>query len=160
MVVVLVCLWCLVLLRCCCCYMLVLLSCCDFFIVFFFFSSRRRHTRCALVTGVQTCALPISRVAGRGAVLVDGAQRARRSLDRQRGYRRRGRRTGGRGLATDRPPRVGEGGGDCGSASPHPIHRARAELNGQQQARFFGADLCTREDLAERHVRTARKRDG
>src|SRR3546814_18445347 len=29
-------------------------------LVFFFFSSRRRHTRCALVTGVQTCALPIS----------------------------------------------------------------------------------------------------
>src|SRR3546814_13637613 len=29
---------------------------------FFFFSSRRRHTRCALVTGVQTCALPISTV--------------------------------------------------------------------------------------------------
>src|SRR3546814_20947921 len=28
-----------------------------------FFSSRRRHTRCALVTGVQTCALPISAVA-------------------------------------------------------------------------------------------------
>src|SRR3546814_13669856 len=27
--------------------------------VFFFVSSRRRHTRCALVTGVQTCALPI-----------------------------------------------------------------------------------------------------
>src|SRR3546814_12896672 len=26
---------------------------------FFFFSSRRRHTSCALVTGVQTCALPI-----------------------------------------------------------------------------------------------------
>src|SRR3546814_8519193 len=32
------------------------------FILFssFFFSSRRRHTRCVLVTGVQTCALPIS----------------------------------------------------------------------------------------------------
>src|SRR3546814_14283024 len=28
---------------------------------YFFFSSRRRHTRCALVTGVQTCALPIWR---------------------------------------------------------------------------------------------------
>src|SRR3546814_4240983 len=28
-------------------------------LIFFFFSSRRRHTRCALVTGVQTCALPI-----------------------------------------------------------------------------------------------------
>src|SRR3546814_1081975 len=31
----------------------------EFFFFFFFFSSRRRHTRCALVTGVQTCALPI-----------------------------------------------------------------------------------------------------
>src|SRR3546814_4155742 len=30
-------------------------------IIVFFFSSRRRHTRCALVTGVQTCALPILR---------------------------------------------------------------------------------------------------
>src|SRR3546814_6293330 len=34
---------------------------------FFFFSSRRRHTRCALVTGVQTCALPISVSAKTGA---------------------------------------------------------------------------------------------
>src|SRR3546814_6767810 len=33
---------------------------CDCCLLFFFFSSRRRHTRCALVTGVQTCALPIS----------------------------------------------------------------------------------------------------
>src|SRR3546814_4055319 len=33
---------------------------------FFFFSSIRRHTRCALVTGVQTCALPICPVALRG----------------------------------------------------------------------------------------------
>src|SRR3546814_8092565 len=32
-----------------------------FVFVCFFFSSRRRHTRCALVTGVQTCALPIFR---------------------------------------------------------------------------------------------------
>src|SRR3546814_6843698 len=29
-------------------------------VLLFFFSSRRRHTRCAVVTGVQTCALPIS----------------------------------------------------------------------------------------------------
>src|SRR3546814_9085862 len=40
----------------CLCVYLVL-----FVAVFFFFSSRRRHTRCALVTGVQTCALPICR---------------------------------------------------------------------------------------------------
>src|SRR3546814_7695154 len=32
----------------------------DFLLFVLFFSSRRRHTRCALVTGVQTCALPIS----------------------------------------------------------------------------------------------------
>src|SRR3546814_12334197 len=32
---------------------------CVFGYCFFFFESRRRHTRCALVTGVQTCALPI-----------------------------------------------------------------------------------------------------
>src|SRR3546814_5863162 len=30
----------------------------------FFFSSRRRHTRCALVTGVQTCSLPVSLMGG------------------------------------------------------------------------------------------------
>src|SRR3546814_14682106 len=40
------------------------------YITFFFFSSRRRHTRCALVTGVQTCALPIFGVGG--AVLLGG----------------------------------------------------------------------------------------
>src|SRR3546814_16948013 len=34
----------------------------------FFFSSRRRHTRCALVTGVQTCALPISTCSSRGTL--------------------------------------------------------------------------------------------
>src|SRR3546814_13490644 len=34
-------------------------------VVAFLFSSRRRHTRCALVTGVQTCALPISPEADR-----------------------------------------------------------------------------------------------
>src|SRR3546814_2618272 len=39
-----------------------------FFVLFFFFSSRRRHTRCALVTGVQTCALPICSI-GRGVVI-------------------------------------------------------------------------------------------
>src|SRR3546814_10521446 len=31
-------------------------------VLLFVFSSRRRHTRCALVTGVQTCALPISAI--------------------------------------------------------------------------------------------------
>src|SRR3546814_6592155 len=35
------------------------MSLCIWWCRVFFFSSRRRHTRCALVTGVQTCALPI-----------------------------------------------------------------------------------------------------
>src|SRR3546814_8737519 len=37
-------------------------SFCVFLFLTFFFSIRRRHTRCALVTGVQTCALPICKV--------------------------------------------------------------------------------------------------
>src|SRR3546814_19427062 len=68
----------------------------------FFFSSRRRHTRCALVTGVQTCALPIF-VAGANAddtevdvagvrvvagieraVAVDGAAQREHDVDRRR----------------------------------------------------------------------------
>src|SRR3546814_3728610 len=45
------------------------------FVYFFFFSSRRRHTRCALVTGVQTCALPIYGIV-RGEKLSSLLQRA------------------------------------------------------------------------------------
>src|SRR3546814_7166354 len=41
-------------------------GCLCFYSLFFFFSSRRRHTRCALVTGVQTCALPIFEAVFRG----------------------------------------------------------------------------------------------
>src|SRR3546814_6984858 len=43
----------------------------------FCFSSRRRHTRCALVTGVQTCALPISLMCAkhRSAVLAEIRER-------------------------------------------------------------------------------------
>src|SRR3546814_4412732 len=46
--------------------------------VVFFFSSKRRHTSCALVTGVQTCALPIS------ATAVANARAAVAPLDAQR----------------------------------------------------------------------------
>src|SRR5881296_1919879 len=45
---------------------------------FFFFSSRRRHTRCCCVTGVQTCALPIS---GR-----ERAREAATDVNRRSGY--------------------------------------------------------------------------
>src|SRR3546814_20554254 len=42
---------------------------CVHMLLFFFFSSRRRHTRCALVTGVQTCALPICTLAEQCCVI-------------------------------------------------------------------------------------------
>src|SRR3546814_8979630 len=51
----------------------------------FFFSSRRRHTRCALVTGVQTCALPIftlTRLAAASRVSVITVRRAYEELER------------------------------------------------------------------------------
>src|SRR3546814_7354396 len=47
-----------------CCFVL-----CEFM---FFFASRRRHTRCALVTGVQTCALPISVATAVGFIALAG----------------------------------------------------------------------------------------
>src|SRR3546814_5260633 len=51
--------------------------------VFLFFSSRRRHTRCALVTGVQTCALPIYVTTGpwiRNTLKADKAEEREQAL--------------------------------------------------------------------------------
>src|SRR3546814_10294655 len=45
------------------------------FVQFSFFSSRRRHTSCALVTGVQTCALPISGLGGNNRRRAGGQNR-------------------------------------------------------------------------------------
>src|SRR3546814_1241355 len=50
---------------------------------FVFFSSRRRHTRCALVTGVQTCALPICR---RNALDLDVFSCAQREMQRSNAF--------------------------------------------------------------------------
>src|SRR3546814_10359190 len=51
------------------CVMVYIAVLADWCFVCFFFSSRRRHTRCALVTGVQTCALPISEAQRLGRIL-------------------------------------------------------------------------------------------
>src|SRR3546814_3885267 len=51
------------------------LLCLILYIFCFFFSSRRRHTRCALVTGVQTCALPICRLAASTGASMPASQR-------------------------------------------------------------------------------------
>src|SRR3546814_12774132 len=61
----------------------------------FFFSSRRRHTICALVTGVQTCALPISSAAWRRLLAAQhGKQATRQTGDKaieKRGQKKEGR---------------------------------------------------------------------
>src|SRR3546814_8659927 len=49
-------------------------------LLFFFFSSRRRHTRFALVTGVQTCALPISATCRGGRTTLGAAGAASGSV--------------------------------------------------------------------------------
>src|SRR3546814_8550634 len=55
---------------------------CD--VLSFFVSSRRRHTRCALVTGVQTCALPIlAALEPPGAGAQAGDRQSRRIVDEQ-----------------------------------------------------------------------------
>src|SRR3546814_4334511 len=77
---------------------------------FVFFSSRRRHTRCALVTGVQTCALPISAALEFAAQPRDTAEAFMdfgRGLGRQH-HRREGHRARvepARFVAIDRHPR-------------------------------------------------------
>src|SRR3546814_8695322 len=48
----------------------------------FFFSSRRRHTRCALVTGVQTCALPIFIPTANDKIVTVSASELAQGIDR------------------------------------------------------------------------------
>src|SRR3546814_18483111 len=50
------------------------------FLSFFCFSSRSRHTRCALVTGVQTCALPILGGLGALAGMIPGMKKAQAAM--------------------------------------------------------------------------------
>src|SRR3546814_14876420 len=64
-----------------------------FLYVSFFFSIRRRHTRCALVTGVQTCALPIY-FAGVSFRAVSSAQAGKAWNVARQGHGRKDRRTG------------------------------------------------------------------
>src|SRR3546814_1367909 len=100
----------------------------------FFFSSRRRHTRCALVTGVQTCALPIFRgpsVSGRPAIEEEaqapgghswkrlGAEQKRRLLAAEPAQHGEWRRR--------RVPRVAEAEGD--QAAVRPRDRKSTRLN-------------------------------
>src|SRR3546814_14182047 len=108
----------------------------------FFFSSRRRHTRCALVTGVQTCALPIS--PARLAARPSGAMR--------RAGRRRQVRALLEGVARG-------GGGRRGAADLHALRRCRAaprrrgavggRLHGMQRALLIAAAVLLLDQLSK-----------
>src|SRR3546814_1093542 len=74
------------------CFVCVADVCSEFLLLFdlhcecvslFFFSSRRRHTRCALVTGVQTCALPISLLRKRRGSFAFGEEGRARLAERK-----------------------------------------------------------------------------
>src|SRR3546814_5470144 len=71
-----------------------------FLLHFFFLSSRRRHTRCALVTGVQTCALPIFIASGRPDLVSPRLRSAARHVDSFYGLLAR------RSLGIEPPPRT------------------------------------------------------
>src|SRR3546814_1111085 len=86
--------------------------------VFFFFSSRRRHTRCALVTGVQTCALPIWEDRGEEGVEV--------------------------GRVLDQTERAGEVGAPL---APEAVE-GRVEQGRQDLARAVGAEVAHEEAVA------------
>src|SRR3546814_9822467 len=70
-----------------CLFSLLFVISCFFYV--FFFSSRRRHTRCALVTGVQTCALPICRQDHSSPYPLSGSNRRSQRSWRRYGHHRR-----------------------------------------------------------------------
>src|SRR3546814_5871673 len=89
----------------------------------FFFSSRRRHTRCALVTGVQTCALPIFGLQQRHVTVPPVLVIGRRGIPRNRFAPRRGVRR--------RLPY--RGAGPCRSPASPPPRRAGSTWSGSSR---------------------------
>src|SRR3546814_7986906 len=89
------------------------------FVLFVFFSSRRRHTSCALVTGVQTCALPILlRIGGAAAAAIRTGPHAEKAGGRLPGEPARPAFVHYPGFAARRPA-AAAGTGLCG-AGRHP----------------------------------------
>src|SRR3546814_15832137 len=125
-------------------------------LLLFFFSSRRRHTRCALVTGVQTCALPFSgvapdidaRSAGAAEIGSDAGGKVRLGGDGLRFRAERACRADGAGaLAAESARRRGEG----GAGGEEPLGLGRAAWDD-------AADAVRR--ATARHSRSAERRVG
>src|SRR3546814_18153829 len=130
----------------------------------FFFSSRRRHTRCALVTGVQTCALPILDPLSRLRPVHRHVDRARRRSEgfQPRGaiplsvadaYRRAGRplrladrarasRAGAGEQMTQKPWMTGDGEADHKRHPPATL-RTRAALLAARAGWLQASGMCT-----------------
>src|SRR3546814_14005340 len=119
--------------------------------MFFCFSSRRRHTSCALVTGVQTCALPISY-----SEVVDAIRRANQetggSVVEMGGADYMVRASGYLGSLNDFrsvPLKTAAGGipvtlGDVATVPLGPdIRRGVAELNGRSEERRVGKECVS-----------------
>src|SRR3546814_2373974 len=116
----------------------------------FFFSSRRRHTRCALVTGVQTCALPIYGVAAQ----VDARDAAGGRCDPpQRVRGRPARRRGGYrdGVERDGAFRHAGMGGDQ-RAQPEPLDSAGGLRRGDRKSVVEGKSVSVRVTLGCRRI--------
>src|SRR3546814_7166511 len=110
----------------------------------FFFSSRRRHTICALVTGVQTCALPISL---NDRLAADAADRRAHELRRRRWDRWWNGALAGFALLV--PVALGYGyhlGNGAGEASGYA--RARDEVAAASWANTVNGKLARRIDQA------------
>src|SRR3546814_2264120 len=95
----------------------------------FFFSSRRRHTRCALVTGVQTCALPIYPILAEGGQdLSQGGQVPAVGVDGQNGPAQRAEQQRQARLAAEQRERARQ------DAMRRAEERARSEAEAAKDA--------------------------
>src|SRR3546814_14501836 len=106
------------------------------FLCLLFFSSRSRHTRCALVTGVQTCALPISRPFGDGCPVMKvpvNSHSAQRNPNTARAPARNRR------LRFSLVP-------SCSTTSAPPLN------NGRSEERRVGKEWSVRVDLGGRRI--------
>src|SRR3546814_5124423 len=128
-------------------------------VLFFFFSSRRRHTRCALVTGVQTCALPIYLCAGarRRGDRADGGAQGERQAGGNDGRLTRADRRGARRPVTGRCPESVDDGG-CPASRPlrgclcPPIRSEASTSELQSLIRISYAVICSKKYISKLNI--------
>src|SRR3546814_7054708 len=127
-----------------------------FLLVLFFFSSRRRHTRCALVTGVQTCALPISTMTRAEVTSWISAPKKKRPKKRSSDQRARNHAISGRASSTLAAASCGQ----CGRSLTGPTmgnFGVRSAVT--RQSDVEGKSVSVRGDLGgRRNIKKKKKR--